>query len=213
MGSKGIIMGNVPRIKAALVLLGVAAAAPVGAANAQAGAPVTAPAAQPYRVNAGDELNINVWGEERLQRDVRVLPDGSFAFPLAGQINAQGKLLPEIEATLTERLREQYRGQVPKVTVSVRAPNGLAFTVIGRVRSPGTFSPGRYVNVLEALGIAGGPAEFANLDNVVVLRKQGGQVVTMRTRLAPIFKANASASDLSPSNVIALQPGDTVIVP
>lgn len=36
---------------------------------------------QPYRINAGDELEINVWGEERLQRTVRVLPDGTFSFP------------------------------------------------------------------------------------------------------------------------------------
>ncbi len=203
-------MGN--RLKVGAAVAFSAALTMIAPAMAQT-APAAAEAAAPYRVNAGDELNINVWGEERLQRDVRVLPDGSFAFPLAGQIAAQGKALPEIEAMLTDRLREQYRGQVPKVTVSVKTPAGLAFSVMGRVRQAGAFAPGRALNVLEALSLAGGPAEFANLDNVTVLRKQGGQLVAIRARLAPLFKANPSAADLSPSNVVAILPGDTVIVP
>ena len=185
------------------------------------GAPVaTQPSAQtnttsasPYRINAGDELGIYVWGEDRLQRDVRVLPDGTFAFPLVGQVNAQGKLPQEIEAIITERLREQYRGQVPQVTVSVKAATGLQFSVMGRVKSPGTFSPGRYVNVLEALSMAGGPTEFANLGNVIVLRKRGDQILTLRTKLAPMFRSGSSASDADPSNVIRIETGDTVIVP
>lgn len=189
---------------------GLAVSAP---ASAQVAVQATSLIASPYRINAGDELGIYVWGEDRLQRDVRVLPDGSFAFPLVGQVSAQGKLPQEIEAIITERLREQYRGQVPQVTVSVKAVSGLQFSVMGRVKAPGTFSPGRYVNVLEALSMAGGPSEFANLDNVIVLRKQGDQLQTLRTRLAPIFRSGASVSDVDRSNVIRIETGDTVIVP
>ncbi|UZK67732.1 polysaccharide biosynthesis/export family protein [Sphingomonas sp. M1-B02] len=183
-----------------------------GAARSQATA--SAGTATPgYRVNAGDELNIYVWGEDRLQRDVRVLPDGSFAFPLVGQVSALGKLPIDIEAILSERLREQYRGQVPKITVSVKAADGLQFSVMGRVKSPGAFAPGRYVNILEALSLAGGPTEFASLDNVVILRKRGTQLVPLRARLAPLFRTGVSSGDLDRSAVIAIEPGDTVIVP
>jgi polysaccharide export outer membrane protein len=45
-----------------------------------------------YRINPGDEVEILVWGDERLQRVVRILPDGTFAFPLVGQVAAAGKL-------------------------------------------------------------------------------------------------------------------------
>ncbi len=47
-----------------------------------------------YRINAGDEIEVMVWGDERLQRTVRVLPDGTFAFPLVGQIVATNQLPP-----------------------------------------------------------------------------------------------------------------------
>src|SRR5687768_9672940 len=102
--------------QAALAVSGalVACSAAVAPARAQP-APVTE-VRQPssaYRINSGDELEVYVWGEERLQRSVRVLPDGTFAFPLVGQVVAQGKLPQELERTISEQLREQYRGQVP----------------------------------------------------------------------------------------------------
>jgi len=182
-----------------------------------AGNPATAQSVQPlteaYRINPGDELAIYVWGEERLQREVKVLPDGTFAFPLVGQVVAQGRLPQEIEANITERLRDQYRGQVPQVTVSVKSAAGLQFSVMGRVKSPGTFSPGRYINVLEALSMAGGPSEFANLDNVIILRKQGTQIQTLRMRLGSVFRSGTGIGSGDRSNVIRIETGDTVIVP
>jgi polysaccharide biosynthesis/export protein len=170
-------------------------------------------AATPYRINPGDELAVYVWGEERLQRQVRVLPDGSFAFPLIGHIMAQGRLPQDIEAIITDRLKDQYRGQVPQVTVSVTTPAGMQFSVMGRVKSPGSFSPGRYINVLEALSMAGGPSEFANLDNVLILRKAGDRLLTIRARLSPLFKSGANGGDVARANIARLESGDTVIVP
>ena len=139
--------------------------------DASGAAAPTADTARSYTINPGYEIELYVWGEERLQRQLKILPDGSFSFPLIGRVVAAGKTLREIETIVTKGLESQYRGQVPQVTVSVKVASGLQFSVAGRVKGPGTFTPGRYVNVLEALTIAGGPDEFANLDNVVIVRK------------------------------------------
>lgn len=168
--------------------------------------------ASTYRINAGDELEIYVWGEERLQRKVKVLPDGTMAFPLVGQIKVQGYLPSEVEALITNGLSAQYVGAVPQVTVSVVVPSGMQFSVMGRVKSPGTFSPGRYINVLEALSMAGGPAEFANLDNVLIIRKSNEQLTTLNVRLAPLFKSGVDAKDVERANILRIETGDTVIV-
>src|SRR5881394_2877866 len=82
-----------------------------------------APAA-PYRINPGDEIEVLVWGDERLQRTVLVLPDGTFAFPLVGQVNAAGRLPTELARVITAGLQPQYKGPVPQVTVSVRKASG-----------------------------------------------------------------------------------------
>ena len=166
-----------------------------------------------YRINPGDEVEVFVWGEERLQRVVRVLPDGSFSFPLVGRVDARGRLPSEIESVITAGLRGQYAGQVPQVTVSIRNPAGLQFSVIGKVRTPGTFTPGRYVNALEALSFAGGPNEFAQLGNIVIVRKEGGTLRSIHVKLTDVMKGSPTAQDLSPQRVPELQGGDTVIVP
>lgn len=174
--------------------------------------PVAA-ASEPYRINPGDQLAISVWGEERLQREVRVLPDGTFSFPLVGRIVAQGYLPSEIETLIRTGLQGQYRGEVPQVTVSVSAASGMQFSIVGRVNSPGAFAPGRYVNILEALSMAGGPTEFANLDNVLVVRKSGAALQPIKVKLSALFARGATASDLDRANIIQINAGDTVIVP
>lgn len=192
---------------AAISLAGVTPAAAQTGANR----PVATPSG--YTINPGDQLEIYVWGEERLQRELRVLPDGTIAFPLVGQLNVQGMAPQAVERLLGDRLKGQYRGDVPNVTVSVKAPAGLQVSVMGKVRSPGAFTPGRYVNVLDALSLAGGPAEFANLDNVTIIRRQGDRLVTLRARLSSLFRSGASTEDADRANIVPLVPGDTVIVP
>jgi polysaccharide biosynthesis/export protein len=167
----------------------------------------------PYTINAGDQIEVYVWGEERLQRQIRILPDGSFSFPLVGRIVAQGLQPGQIEELIKKGLESQYRGQVPQVTVSVVTPSGLQFSVMGRVNSPGQFTPGRYVNLLEAMSMAGGPSQFANLDDVMVIRQTGSEAKTYHVSLGGIFKNRGASEAVSRGAVIAIQSGDVVIVP
>lgn len=173
--------------------------------------PSAAAQQRPYRINPGDEIEVYVWGEERLQRTVKILPDGTFAFPLAGQIDAANKLPRDIESEIAQGLKSQYRENVPQVTVMVRAATGLQFSVAGKVKSPGSFTPGRYLNILEGLAMAGGPAEFADVGNVTILRKTGGRLSVIKVRLSDVLKGNPSQRDLS--GLPQLETGDTVIVP
>src|SRR5579884_502516 len=190
-----------------LVILGVATVA-----QAQLSVPPAATVSgTPYRIKPGDELEIHVWGDERLQRDVLVLPDGTFAFPLVGQVNAAGRLPSEIERVITIGLQPQYKGPVPQVTVSVKKASGYQFSVIGKVRNPGTFTPGRYVNVLEALAIAGGPSEFANLGGARVIRKVGDRMVVLPVRLQDALRGDSVA--LNPNQIPRIESGDTLVVP
>jgi polysaccharide export outer membrane protein len=182
--------------------------APTASSAQQAAQSVPGPA---YRINPGDELDILVWGDERLQRSVRVLPDGTFAFPLVGQVVAAGRLPAELERVISTGLQPQYRGPVPQVTVSVKNPAGFQFSVVGKVRSPGTYTPGRYVNALEALAIAGGPTEFAQLGNVRIIRKSGQRLLTIRVRVSDTLRGETS--QLSAAELPPVESGDTLVVP
>lgn len=195
-------------LTAAFVLLG---AGPAAAQQSSVPAAALRAAERPYTINPGDELEIYVWGEERLQRTIRVLPDGTFSFPLAGRIVAKGLLPGQIETAIENGLASQYRGDPPQVTVSVQSPSGYVFSVIGRVRGASTFTPGRYINVIEAIAMAGGPDEFANLDNVTIIRKTDRGLSSIRVRLGNAMKGNLSAA--AARSIPAIESGDTVIIP
>lgn len=164
-----------------------------------------------YRINPGDELGIYVWGEDRLSRDIKILPDGTFSFPLVGQVNALNKLPREVEQEIVKGLGSQYRDAVPQVTVAVKNAVGMQFSIIGKVRTPGAFTTGRYVNVLEAVALAGGPAEFADMSNVSILRKTNSGLSVIKVRLSDALKGNPSARDLQ--GLPQMESGDTVVVP
>ena len=177
----------------------------------QAAQPASAAVSLPYRINPGDELEILVWGDERLQRTVLVLPDGTFAFPLVGQVSAAGHLPSEIQRVITLGLQPQYKGPVPQVTVSVKRASGYQFSVIGKVNNPGTFTPGRYVNALEALAIAGGPAQFANTGSAKIIRKAGDQLFVLPIHLQDALRGDTSR--LGPNQIPRIESGDTLVVP
>ena len=209
MFQKGTVVfrGSVKFIFLLCALLGSVAALAQGTLSVPPSATV---AGTPYRINPGDELEVLVWGDERLQRSVLVLPDGTFAFPLVGQVNAVGRLPAEIERVITAGLQPQYKGPVPQVTVSVKRPSGYQFSVIGKVRSPGTFTPGRYVNALEALAIAGGPAEFASMGGARLIRKYGDRMIVVPVRLQDALRGDAR---ISQNEIPRIQSGDTLVVP
>src|SRR3546814_1468762 len=68
----------------------------------------------------GDELEIYVWNEERLQRVLRVLPDGTIAFPLVGQLKVSDLLPQEVEQLVSARLQSQYRGEIGRASCRER---------------------------------------------------------------------------------------------
>jgi polysaccharide export outer membrane protein len=166
---------------------------------------------RPYRIKPGDVLSVYVWGDDRLSRDIKVLPDGTISFPLVGQISVLNKLPRDVEAEITAGLRPKYRDTVPQVTVSVKDAVGFQFSIVGKVKSPGAFTSGRYVNVLEAVALAGGPAEFADMGNVRILRKTDGGLSVIKVRLSDVLKGNPSERDLA--GLPQIESGDTVVVP
>jgi polysaccharide export outer membrane protein len=124
---------------------------------------------------------------------------------------AAGLLPTDLERIITAGLKPQYRDVVPQVTVLVKNPNGYQFSVIGKVKSPGTFTPGRYVNALEALGIAGGPTDFAQTSRIKIIRKVGQQLQTIPVQIGGALKGDLNP--LRPGEIPDIETGDTLVVP
>lgn len=158
-----------------------------------------------YKVNAGDILEVSVWKEEDLQRQAVVRPDGFFSFPLTGDIRAEGQTIEAVRAEVTARVSRFIPD--PVVSVSILEPRGSKVYVIGQVARPGEFPINRFVDVVQALSMAGGTTPFAQLDSIKILRRQGD------TQMAIPFAYSDVAAGKRLQQNIVLKPGDTVLVP
>lgn len=183
------------RLKAILCLVTLGLVLPGPAGSQEAG----------YTIKPGDTLSVSVWKEDALQGEVLVTPDGAFAFPLVGQVDARGKTVTDLQAILTERLTKYISD--PVVTVSVREIRGNKIYVIGQVNRPGEFVVNPRVDVMQALSMAGGTTPFASLGNIIILRREGGKQQPLRFD----FTSVAKGKDLDQN--IELRSGDVVVVP
>jgi polysaccharide export outer membrane protein len=158
-----------------------------------------------YRVGAGDTIEISVWKEEGMQKNLLVRPDGGVSFPLVGEIQAAGHTPEELEAQISARLARFIPSAVVSVSV-VKFPSPRVY-VIGKVGKPGDFELGRGVDVMQALSLAGGLTPFADPHGIKVLRKQAGESTAIRFDYAKV----QDGKDLSQN--IELENGDVVVVP
>jgi polysaccharide export outer membrane protein len=159
-----------------------------------------------YKLRHGDALMVSVWRDEALRMEVRVLPDGSITFPLAGRVEVLGLSTAEAEQRIAEKLKKYIPEAV--VTVAITAAEGNRVYVIGKVVNPGAVvitSPD--TTVLQMLSQVGGLDRFADGNAIRVLRNtaQGPQVMPVR------YNDLVKGSQLE-SNVV-LMPGDTILVP
>ena len=158
-----------------------------------------------YTLLPGDEINVAVWREEDLQRDILIRPDGKFSFPLVGEILAINRTPAQVQAEIAQKLQLYIPEAV--VTVTVNSINGNRIFVIGQVSRPGAYVMNPQINVLQALSLAGGGTPFASLNNIIIVRGRGdGQ------RTVP-FRYDDVARGRNLDQNIMLEAGDVIIVP
>jgi polysaccharide export outer membrane protein len=164
-----------------------------------------------YRINGGDLLHISVYGEQNLDKDVPVQPDGGVAFPLVGNLNARGMTLKELQGKIADNLREsQYFPNLTdnEVTVSMVKATGNSVSVVGQVKAPGTFAYDTQLDVMQALSLAGGLTPFASKSKIKILRRdQAG------TQTAILFDYSEVEDGEQLEKNILLRGGDVVVVP
>lgn len=158
-----------------------------------------------YRLKEGDTLKISVWGEDTLNQEITVLPDGSISFPLVGTVNVDSMTVPQVVKEISKRLTKYIPD--PNVSVVVSATQGNRIYVLGKVKTPGSFVMAGPMTVIQVLSLGGGLDKFANTDKIRVIRNTKGS----QKQLVVKYEDIMSGSDLSTNYL--LQAGDTILVP
>lgn len=160
-----------------------------------------------------NELRVEVFGVEEMQRDIMTDGEGNFTFPLIGLVPAAGKAPSAIAEDIRSKLVGRYVRD-PQVTVNFKSSdNPLALqsqsvTVDGQVNKAGAYPVVGRVTLMRAVALAGGVSEFAKLEDVVVFRDVGEQKYVGIYNLEAIRRGNYADPEIFPNDVVVI--GDSV---
>ena len=162
---------------------------------------------QDYFIGPEDVLDITVWKNADLSRQVTVRPDGRISLPLIGDITAVGKTAAQLSEDISAKLKE-YK-EHPQVSIVVKEVNSYAIYVLGEVVKPGKYPLKSKTTLLQAITIASGLTPMAERNKIVVFRfaKDGGGRIKMKASYDDIVLRDGSTQD------IELKPGDQIVVP
>ena len=158
-----------------------------------------------YQLGPEDVIEISVWKEPDLTKQIAVRPDGKISYPLIGEVQVAGKTVKQVREDISKRLEKFVTDA--QVTVILLKTQNYKIYVVGKVNKPGEFVMGRPANVMQALAMAGGLTPFASPSKIIVIRRSGGNEQTF-----PFDYKSVAKGEFLDQN-ITLLPGDVVVVP
>lgn len=168
-----------------------------------------------YIIGPQDVLFITVFNQANLGGKYAVELDGTFTFPLIGQVKAGGLTLRSVQADITAKLTDGFFNN-PQVTVAIEQYRSQRIFIVGEVKNAGTYALAGEMTLIEALSKAGSTTSAAG-DEVVVARagSAGATDVATATAASDIVRINLRDLQSGAATVrnINLRDGDTIYVP
>ena len=199
------------------ILLGVAAGMGGGCAHSRTSHPAavvpatgaeTSASVPAYILQAGDEIDIQVYREPELSGTFKINPAGAIRHSLAGAVPLAGKTVAEAEAFFTRKLAQDYLVN-PRVIVKLLSTQSSQVVVLGEVKKPGVYPLpfGETMTLLQAIAGAGGFTELASPDRVRIVRRlPDGGTTTLRVRVSDLLRGKGRDKD------VPLEPNDVIMV-
>ncbi len=176
---------------------------PAAAQPAPRGGAIIAP--PDYVIGPHDVLGVVFWREPDMSADVVVRPDGMITLPLLNDVKAAGLRPTELRDILNERAADFITS--PESTVVVKEINSRKVFITGEVGKPGAYDLPGPTTVVQLIAMAGGLNEFADDENIVILRIERGYAMSYEVNYREVSRR------INVRQNLPLLPGDTVIVP
>jgi protein involved in polysaccharide export with SLBB domain len=158
-----------------------------------------------YILSANDQIQIEVFQEDDLRTSAKISKEGTITFPLLGNVKLAGLTMSQATARLTELLKRDFLVN-PRVSMTVVSFSKKRFTVLGQVNSPGIkeMPDQEGLDLLEAIGMAGGYTRIANPGKITIKRREGGSESVIQVDGKAMAKGNGKG--------FQIKPGDTITV-
>jgi polysaccharide export outer membrane protein len=158
-----------------------------------------------YELEAGDTVTVSFRFTPEFNDEVVIGPDGRATLKSTGAVKLAGMTLPEVERMI---VRDSSTRLVnPEVTVSLKDYQRPQVVVAGEVITPGHFELRRTMTATQALLMAGGPKDDADLGKVILFRKINSEYAEVHVLQLGRYDAHTRAK-----NDMVLQPDDMLLV-
>jgi len=144
----------------------------------------------------------NIEGNPFYLNGLNVDDSGRVVIPVIGKFQVSGKKLNEVEAMIQKSLDERMNNTDVKVSLV-----SFNLTFIGEFMSQGKFTVMQdNINILDAIGLAGGMTDYGNKENVLILRKMEGGTKTFKLDLTDRALLTSQQFYLMPDDIIIAEP-------
>ncbi len=158
------------------------------------------------RLNAGYQLELEIYGAPEMNCSLRVDDDGNVIVPLVGAVHVAGDTLLEAEKAIAHELVAKEMINSPNVHLTISAFAVGTVTISGEVQSPGKVQILAPRTLLAVLADAGGETTAAGGRVEIHHTQPGGTEQVVRVSYAP-------GKDSAEAEKALVSPGDTVYVP
>lgn len=166
------------------------------------------PTPKTYKLGPGDEVIIDIWGNNQASIRQTISPDGTINIPDLGLVSINGMTVAEADSYLRRKLGQIYSvdGEDAKSEIKLSLGNirTIQVNVLGEVSVPGTYNLSSLSNLYHALYRAGGVSELGSLRDIQLMRN--GKKVAEVDVYDFIFNGKAPED-------ITLEEGDIIVVP
>ena len=161
-----------------------------------------------YRLGAGDQVIIDIWGTHQVSIQETISPDGAISIENIGLVFLNGMTVNQATSYLKKELNKIYSGlsgdsPTSHIKVSLGNTRTIQVNVMGEVYQPGTYALSAFSTVFHALYSAGGVSEIGSLRNINVVRN--GKTIA-HVDVYEFIMQGKTKDDIS------LQEGDVIIV-
>ena len=154
-----------------------------------------------YRISLNDQFTIILSGSKEAIFDINVNLDGTILFPELGSIFVVGETFQEVKTKLKNLIEQSYIGV--QIDLSLKNLSAKKITIVGAVKTPGTYLVNPFSSISSALGYSGGISEIGTLRDIRLIRTNG------ETYSFDLYKLliNGDRSD-----DVTIESGDVIII-
>ena len=124
-----------------------------------------------YRISLNDQFTVILSGSKEAIFDLNVNLDGTILFPKLGSISVAGETFKDVKDKLRNFIEQSYIGV--QIDLSLKNLSAKKVTIVGAVKTPGTYLVNPFSTISSALGYSGGISEIGTLRNIRLIRING----------------------------------------